>query len=102
MGLWKIVPVARKDSPQWLDHPIWREVVARASTAAQARLLAADMERRQVPERVPAGNENPSFQSGFSDEKLYWVVPLNPDEFPELDPDGKEEIVSAVRETPRE
>lgn len=71
MPIWKIVPVAASDDPRWLDHDRWAEVIVRASTAGMARLLAGRLE--YDPERPPVGNENPSFQSGFEDRKLYAV-----------------------------
>lgn len=71
MPLWRLVPHADPEDARWLDHPIWEEVVVRADSAAQARLLAAGLE--EDPARPPAGNECPSGKSGFADEKLYWV-----------------------------
>lgn len=97
MALWKIVPVAGKGDPRWLDHPIWAEVVVRAPTAAQARVLAAEMERREAGDAAPAGNESLSFTGGFEDEKLYRVMRLGPEEAPDFGPEGPEAVLRARR-----
>jgi len=95
MTLWKLLPAAPEGSSYWLDHRVWKEVVVRATSAAEARLVAAEMERRQADDHVPVGNESHSFRSGFEDEKLYWVKRLNPDDEPDPNPDGPEEILRA-------
>lgn len=96
MMLWKISPVAPRASSQWQDRPIWDEVIVRASSAAQARVLAAAMERRELGHQVPIGNESHSFWSGFKSEKLYWVRRLRPEEEPALDPEGLPEVLRAA------
>ncbi|MEX2451487.1 MAG: hypothetical protein WD407_11580 [Rhodospirillales bacterium] len=98
MALWKILPVAPKKDPRWLGRPVWKDVVVRAPTSADARLVAADMERREMPDSPPLGNESPISRSGFEDEKLYNVRLLGPDQaraFPETGPD---EVVQALKE----
>lgn len=95
MTLWKITPVAPRGSSQWQDHPIWDEVIVRAATAAQARVLAAAMERRERGQPVSIGNESHSFRSGFESEKLYWVRRIDPAAEPTLDSDGKPEVLRA-------
>lgn len=70
-ALWTLVPAARPDDPTWLGHVPWREVVVAASTPAEARLLAAELEHD--PSAPPVGNESLGFRSAFQDEKLYWV-----------------------------
>lgn len=97
MILWKIEPVAQRGDPRWLDHPVWEEVVVRAPTAAEARVLAAGLERREQPEGRSLGNESQSFSSGFEDEKLYGVRRIDPvGKEREGDPEeGPPEVVSA-------
>jgi hypothetical protein len=97
MALWRIVPVTDKDDARWLDHPIWAEVVVRAPTAAHARIMAADMERKELAGEAPAGNESHSFSSGFEDEKLYLVRRIDPEEEPELDEEGRAGVVRAAK-----
>ena len=78
MPLWRLLPVADPDDSRWLDHPVWREVLVRAPSAAFARQAAGALERDL--EAAPAGNECPSFKSAFEDEKLYQVIRLTPDQ----------------------
>ena len=71
MALWRLTPVAEAHDGRWQDRRIWREVIVQAGSAAQARLLAAELEAD--PREPLSGNESPSFRSGFLDEKLYRV-----------------------------
>ena len=98
MALWNIKAAADADDPRWMNRTIWSEVVVRAETPAEARLLAGEMEYREVGGETGIGNETHGFQSGFSDEKLYVVRPLggeNGGTWPESGPD---EVLHAVRE----
>lgn len=97
MALWKIEPVTDADRSRWLDHPIWVEVVVRAPSAALARLLAAEMERDAMIDHASAGNESHSFSSGFDDEKLYRVRPLDPRDEPGLEPAGADAVLRAFQ-----
>lgn len=74
MPLWRIVPVADPTDPRWQGRAIWSEVIVRAASPAQARLVAARLEHD--PDAPPVGNESLGFRSGFEDEKLYWVIGL--------------------------
>jgi hypothetical protein len=80
---WVIEPNAAPDDPWWQGREIWQLVVA-APSAAFARLEA---ERWALRQRrfVPAGNESPSMNAGFIDEKLYFARPLPEDAGPRLD-----------------
>ena len=89
MPLWKIVPAADADDPRWQGRRPWREVLVHADTAAQARLMAADLDRRPGAE-VGVGNESIGFRSAFDDEKLYWVTQVD------ASASGPAEIVSAT------
>ena len=99
MPIWKLKPKAAPDDPRWLDHAIWEEVVVRAPTSGMARLIASELERD--PQQPPSGNENPSFQSGFEDEKLYDVLAVSSPEGKGLpEPPalaGKSRVLRAVR-----
>lgn len=97
MTLWAIVAVAGKDDPRWLDYPAWDELVVRAPTAAAARLVAAEFERRHAPDDA-IGNESPACSSGVADDKLYQVRRLDPAAAPELVPEGPDEVVRATKE----
>lgn len=78
LTLWRLIPAAAPEDPHWQGRRAWREVIVRAESAAQARLIAAGLERQ--PGRPPVGNESLDERSGFLDEKLYWAVPLEADE----------------------
>lgn len=69
MALWRLTPVAEAHDGRWQGRPIWRKVIVRAASAAEARLTAAALE--VDPAEPLSGNESPSFRSGFLDEKLY-------------------------------
>lgn len=97
MPLWKIEPMAESGDSRWLDHDIWREVIVRAPTAAMARVIAGELERRQMAGSPPVGNESLSFRSGFDDEKLYRVTEIAPDALPDVPADGPDEIVRKRR-----
>lgn len=91
MPLWKLRPIAEAHDPRWQGRRIWREAVVRARTAAEARLVAATLDRRS-PE-PPNGNESESFRSGFVDEKLYRVDWVG-------EADGPAEVLQAVEGPP--
>jgi hypothetical protein len=80
---WLIEPNAAADDPWWQGRDIWQLVVA-APSAAFARLEA---ERWALQQRTSAqiGNESPSMNAGFIDEKLYFAKSLPDDAGPRLD-----------------
>ena len=69
MALWRLTPIAEGRDARWQGRPIWRRVIVRAASAAEARLTAAALE--VDPAEPLSGNESPTFRSGFLDEKLY-------------------------------
>ena len=81
--LWLIEPNAAPDDSWWQGRQIWQLVVA-APSAAFARLEA---ERWALQQRhvVHIGNESPSMNAGFIDEKLYFARPLPENAGPGLD-----------------
>ncbi len=99
MPLWKIVPVVPTDDDRWLDYTPWREVRVRAQTPALARVVASDSLRR-IPDLT--GNESPSERTGLEDEKLYHVLPVDPDDAGGVDVEGPDEVISAAEAEPKE
>ena len=93
MRIWKIIPVTPAQDPRWQDHPVWREVIVRAETAAMARLLAGKLDRD--PSGAGMGNETPDARSAFDDEKLYWVTDAGPEAIPEGDVNGPAGVLRA-------
>lgn len=98
MALWRIEACAAAEDTRWLDFPIWADVVVRAPTAAQARLVAAGLEEGVIGDETPTGNESLIFRSGFQDEKLYHVRRLR--HFSGAAEEGPSEVVSARQARP--
>lgn len=86
MPLWRIEAVADVDDPVWQDRVQWEWVVVRAASPAFARTLATGLDTPSNSNRY--GVENPNFGSGFSSEKLYWVVRDATGQYDESGPDG--------------
>jgi hypothetical protein len=80
---WLIEPNAAADDPWWQGRDIWQLVVA-APSAAFARLEAERWALRQRT-AIQIGNESPSMNAGFIDEKLYFARSLPDDAGPRLD-----------------
>src|SRR3546814_12810918 len=97
MPLWAIEAIAVSEDSRWQDFPIWAEVVVRAPTPAQARLVAAAMEGGQIADPTTVGNETLAFRSGFQDEKLYQVRQVH---LPGTSDDGPDEVLSARQARP--
>jgi hypothetical protein len=95
MALWRLTPNADATDGRWLDHRRWAEVVVRADTAGEARNLAAALEAEDAPPGV--GNETPTFEAGLSDDKLYRLQRINPDDDADAPAaDGPSEVVKAT------
>lgn len=92
MPLWSIEASAVAEDSRWLDFPIWADVVVRASSPAQARLVAAAMEAGEIGDATTQGNETLAFRSAFQDEKLYQVRRVELSGTPD---DGPEAVLSA-------
>lgn len=75
MAVWQIQPVTHPSDPRWQGGRVWEEVIVRAPTAAFARVIAARLE--VDPNARGVGNESLSPESGFTDQKLYWVRRLD-------------------------
>lgn len=97
MPLWTIDASAVAEDSRWLDFPIWAEVVVRAPTAAQARLVAAAMEAKEIADPTTVGNETLSFRSGFQDEKLYRVSLVH---LTGVADEGPDEVITARQARP--
>lgn len=97
MPLWTIDASAVAEDSRWQDFPIWAEVVVRAPSAAQARLVAAAMEAEEIADPTTVGNETLSFRSGFQDEKLYHVSRTHLTGVAE---EGPDEVITARQARP--
>ncbi|WP_377296770.1 hypothetical protein [Rhizobium sp. SGZ-381] len=75
MKIYRLVPSAPLDDPQWMDRPPQGEVVVRALTAGDARLVATDAELDFTEiDASPAEGNSTRMASAFRSEKLYTVI----------------------------
>ena len=94
LRLFRLTPSANSSDPRWLDREIPGEVIVRAQSPADARIVASEAELD-----FPDVNAKPShgvgtrFASCFRDEKLYAVEETHTDEFSR---DGPREVVSGT------
>lgn len=91
--VWRLLPAAKPDDPTWEGRPIFSEVIVRAPTSAQARVEAAKLARD--PDDVFASLEKADPDGGFTNEKLYRVVPVPPEEAGEFG-EGEPGVVRSV------
>jgi len=100
MRLWRITPSAPSNDMRWLGGPVWREIVVRAETAAQARVVAAQMEAAQQdfrPGENTAGAAAMGYQSALYDEALYHVAEMPESGSGPLPGNRQPEILAAHR-----
>ncbi|KUO68112.1 MAG: hypothetical protein APF80_08380 [Alphaproteobacteria bacterium BRH_c36] len=95
-GIFRLVPSADPGDPRWLGRKCPGEVLVRADSAADARIVAA-MAEMDFPETnaKPSHGVTTRFASCFRDEKLYEVVAATSTEFP---PAGPREVLSGLSE----
>ena len=67
--VWLLEPDAAPDDSWWQGRPIW-QVAVTAPSAAFARLEAERWARRRLPYHQ-VGNESPTLNAGFIDQRLY-------------------------------
>jgi hypothetical protein len=71
MTTWRIIPAPRSREAALLDYGHWAEILVRAGSPAEARIVAA----AELGDRSkPIANESAAGHSGIEDEKLYHVV----------------------------
>jgi hypothetical protein len=94
MKIYRLVPSAPLDDPQWMSRPPQGEVVVRALTAGDARLVATDAELDFMEiDASPAEGNSTSMASAFRSEKLYTVIE---DLSGRFSPEGPREVVDGV------
>jgi hypothetical protein len=79
--IYRLVPVAPTDDPNWDLATNQGEVVVRALSSGDARIVAAHAEAAAIIHRPPLATTQ-IFASAFRDEKLYHVVEDTSGEFP--------------------
>ncbi|MCY1665981.1 hypothetical protein [Rhizobium sp. SL86] len=75
LKIYRLVPNAPLDDPQWMDRPPQGEIVVRARTSGDARLVAseAELDFTEV-DALPAEGNSTDMASAFRSEKLYTVI----------------------------
>lgn len=78
LKLYRLVPVAAPDDPNWLGAIAHGEVLVAARTAGDARIVAAEQELDFMDvDAAPAEDKSTSMASVFRNEKLYTVIEVD-------------------------
>ncbi|WP_163271395.1 hypothetical protein [Chelativorans alearense] len=89
LRIYRLIPDAAETDPNWdLAEPAG-EVIVRARSAADARIIAAEAEVDflDIPAK-PGDGVSTSFASAFRDDRLYRVVEDDSGTFPRAGPRG--------------
>jgi hypothetical protein len=75
LKIYRLVPIAVPDDPNWQNSPSQGQVVVRARSAGDARLVAsaAELDFSEV-DASPAEGNSTDMASAFRSEKLYTVI----------------------------
>jgi hypothetical protein len=75
LKIYRLVPIAAPDDPNWQNSPSQGEIVVRARTAGDARLVAsnAELDFTEI-DASPAEGNSTQMASPFRSEKLYTVI----------------------------
>jgi glucose/arabinose dehydrogenase len=75
LKIYRLVPNAPLDDPQWMHRPPQGEIVVRARTSGDARLVASEAELDFMEiDASPAEGNSTAMASAFRSEKLYTVI----------------------------
>ncbi|WP_454747764.1 hypothetical protein [Ciceribacter selenitireducens] len=75
LNIYRLVPLAEPDDPNWQNSPYQGEVLVRARTTGDARVVAMEAEGDFLQsDAKPAEGVSTTNGSAFTDEKLYTVV----------------------------
>ncbi len=75
LRIYRLVPIAAASDPNWQNSQPQGEVVVRARTSGDARIVAADAELDFTEvDALPAEGNSTEMASAFRNEKLYTVV----------------------------
>lgn len=96
LSLYRLLPIAAGNDPRWDMATFQGEVVVRARSAADARLVAADAEAdfREV-QAAPGDGKTTGMASAFRNDKLYTVVDEEPGAHPAQGP--REVVAGEIR-----
>lgn len=98
LPLWRLTPAAELDDPRWLDHRPIPEVLVRARTAAEARVLASETSQSNSAGAV--GNESANNHSRLLDEKLYRVDRADASAAAGMTDDAGDDVARVIRSGP--
>jgi hypothetical protein len=75
LQIYRLVPIASPDDPHWENRPPQGEVIVRARSTGDARLVAnsAELDFTDV-DALPAEGTSTDMASPFRSEKLYTVI----------------------------
>jgi hypothetical protein len=75
LNIYRLVPLAAPDDPNWDNAPSHGEVLVAARTTGDARIVAASRELDFMEiDASPAGGVTTTHASSFRNEKLYTVI----------------------------
>ncbi|MGV1794044.1 hypothetical protein GR212_19330 [Rhizobium lusitanum] len=78
LKLYRLVPIAADDDPNWLGAKSHAEVLVAARTTGDARIVAAERELDFMDvDAAPAEDKTTKMASVFRNEKLYTVIEVN-------------------------
>ncbi|MDO9418487.1 hypothetical protein [Pararhizobium sp.] len=78
LGIYKLVPIAAPDDPNWNNAPGYGEVIVAARTTGDARIVASSHELDFMEiDAAPAEGVTTSHASAFRSEKLYTVIEMD-------------------------
>lgn len=78
LKLYRLVPVAADNDPNWLNGKSHGEVLVAALTSGDARVVAAERELDFMEiDAAPAEDKTTKMASVFRNEKLYTVIEVN-------------------------
>jgi hypothetical protein len=91
LKIYRLVPAAASDDPAWQNSPSHGEIMVRARTAGDARLVAseAELDFTEIDASPSEGNSTKD-SSAFRSDKLYTVIEDTSGRF---GADGAREIV---------
>jgi hypothetical protein len=91
MKIYRLVPIARSKDPNWHNARSNGEVIVRAKTAGDARVVAsqAELDFMEI-DAAPAEGTSTDMASAFRSDKLYTVIEDNSGRFV---PNGPREVI---------
>ncbi|KXF79142.1 hypothetical protein ATN84_05265 [Paramesorhizobium deserti] len=83
LKIFRLVPIAEANDPRWDNSPYQGEVVVRARSPADARLVASEAERDFLDIGAKLSDDaSTRTWSAFRDDKLYTVIENESGAFP--------------------